>query len=132
MSDAPVEETVSELRLARSTLDAARLLAGAGFHRDAVTRAYYAIFHAASALLASIGRRSRTHEGVRALVNEHFIRTGLLEPEHGRSLRRTAGDRNDADYDAAAVFTPDDSRDDIERASRFVEAVERLVASKGA
>ncbi len=129
MTDTPSGPASLELARARTSLEAARLLGDAGLAADAVSRAYYAIFHAASALVASIGRSARTHEGLRALVGEHFIRTGLLAPEHGRTLSRIAGDRNDADYNVAAVFTRADVDEDIARATTFVEAVARLVAS---
>ncbi len=116
-----------ELALARDTLAAAELLAREGYARHAVGRAYYAVYHASRALLASVGLRSRTHDGVRTLVNEHFVRTGALAHEHARTLRQVAADRNDADYDAAASFTDDDARLDIARAQDFVAAVTVLV-----
>lgn len=117
----------AEMALAVETLAAAEVLARAGLHRHAVGRAYYAIFHAACALLTSVGRPARTHDGVRALVNEHFVRTGKLTPEHARTLRQTAGDRNDADYDASATFTDADAREDLERARAFLGAVAAIL-----
>ncbi|MBM4375698.1 MAG: HEPN domain-containing protein [Deltaproteobacteria bacterium] len=118
---------VESLALARDTLAAAETLARAGFARHAVGRSYYAVFHAACALLATVGLAARTHEGVRSLVNEHFVRTGLLATVHARTLRQIAGDRNDADYDAAATFTVDDAAEDLERARAFVDAVAAIV-----
>ena len=123
MTDVTPAHVAAELALARDTLAAGEVLAHAGLHRHAVGRAYYAVFHAACALLASIQRPVRTHDGVRALVNEHFVRTGKLAPEHARTLRQTAGDRNDADYDAAATFSEADAREDLDRARAFIDAV---------
>ncbi len=127
MTEVPVAGTEPELELARETLEAARILAAAGLHRHAVGRAYYAIFHAACALLASVGLRARTHEGLRSLVNEHFVRPGKLAADHARAFRQTAGDRNDADYDASATFSAEDSHGDIARAEAFLAAVIALV-----
>lgn len=125
----PTERRAADeaLALAEDTLAAANVLAHAGFHRHAVGRSYDAVYHAASALLATAGLRARTHEGVRTLVNEHFVRPGVLAHEHARTLRQIAGDRNDADYDAAASFTPEDAREDIARARAFVDAVAAIV-----
>ena len=103
------------------------MLERAGLHRHAVGRAYYAVFHAACALLASIGRSSRTHDGVRTLINEHFVRAGLLDAEHARTLRRMAADRNDADYDTSATFDATDSGLDITSAAAFIAAVDAIV-----
>lgn len=127
MTDATPGHVAAELALARETLAAGDVLARAGLHRHAVGRAYYAVFHAACALLASIQRPVRTHDGVRALVNEHFVRPGKLAAEHARTLRQTAGDRNDADYDASATFTEADAREDLDRAAAFIDAVAAIL-----
>ncbi len=127
MTELPTASVDVELALAEETLEAARVLARADLHRHAVGRAYYAIFHAACALLASIGRTARTHDGVRALVNEHFVKPGALDAASARVFRQTAADRNDADYDAAAKFDAEDSRKDIEQAEAFVAAAKRIV-----
>jgi uncharacterized protein len=124
--------TTLELDRARSCLKSAELLADAGHHADAISRAYYAVFHAASALLTSIGRSARTHDGLRALVSEHFIRPGVLGAEHGRAMARLAGDRSDADYNVAAVFTDGDVREDLTSAAAFIAAVERILAKRAA
>ncbi len=131
MTEAPTASPEVALRLAEETLEAARVLARAGLHRHAVGRAYYAIFHAACALLASIGRTARTHDGLRSLVNEHFVKPGLLDPGSARVFRQTAADRNDADYDAAATFDAEDSRKDIEQAEAFVAAAKRIIEGGG-
>jgi uncharacterized protein (UPF0332 family) len=130
MTEVPSGSVEAEIALARETLEAARVLSRTGLHRHAVGRAYYAIFHAACALLASIGRRARTHEGVRGLVNEHFVRPGVLSLEHARALRQTAGDRVDADYDVSARFTEEDSTADITRAEAFLAAADAILVSK--
>jgi uncharacterized protein (UPF0332 family) len=131
VTDLPTTSARAELSLAEETLEAARVLARAGMHRHAVGRAYYAIFHAACALLASIGRTARTHDGVRALINEHFVKPGALDARNARVFRQTAADRNDADYDAAATFDAEDSRQDIEQAEAFVAEAKRLVGGGG-
>ena len=112
---------------ARDCLRSAELLSAAGQHADAVSRAYYAVFHAACALLASIGRSARTHDGLRALIGEHFVRPGTLAPEHGRTLARMAADRNDAEYNVAAVFSEADVRADLAQAAAFLSAVQALL-----
>jgi uncharacterized protein (UPF0332 family) len=113
---------------AHRVLAAARHLRDHGFFDDAVSRAYYAVFHAAAALLASIGRSARTHEGLRAAVGQHFIRPGLLDARFARVLAHTAADRNDADYGAVTSFTGADADETLAHAEAFVEAAGRLVA----
>jgi uncharacterized protein (UPF0332 family) len=111
-------------------LAAAEHLARGGFHEDAVSRAYYAVFHAACALLASIGRTVRTHDGLRAAVAEHFVRPGRLPARFGRLLARAAADRNDADYNSAATFGADDSAEAIEGAREALAAAEAALLER--
>lgn len=120
---APPSDAAERLRLARETLAAARSLAAHGFHRDAVNRAYYAAFHAASALLATVGLHAQSHDGVRSLLSERFVRPGRLAPEHARALRHLGSDRNDADSVAATRFDATDAESALEAASALLETV---------
>ncbi len=129
MSEGPASAVVYELERARQALGAAELLHKGGYYADAVSRAYYAVFHAASALLASIGRLVRTHDGLRSAIGEHFVRPGRLPPRFGRLLARTAADRNDADYNTSSTFTAEDAQSTISDAREFVAMVEAIVAS---
>lgn len=127
MTEQPLLPPAAELRKARRFEAAARHLAAGGFYEDAVSRAYYAVFHAACALLGTIGRSVRTHEGLRAMIGEHFIRTGQLDARFSRILARGAADRTDADYNAGAVFTREDAEDTLARTAELLAAVEELV-----
>ncbi len=126
MTEAPLAPPDLELARARRMLEAAALLHASGFHEDAVSRAYYAVFHAASALLATIGRTVRTHDGLRSAIGQHFVRTGQLDARFARVLARVAADRNDADYNAASTFGPEDSREALADATAFVDAAAAL------
>jgi len=122
-------ESLTQLAIgrAKSALHSAEILTEAGEYADAVSRAYYAVFHAASALLATIGRSARTHDGLRTLVSEHFVRPGVLAPAQARVLARMAADRNDAEYNVAAVFGEADAQHDVDEARAFLAAVEALL-----
>lgn len=52
------------------------------------SRAYYAVFDAALALLFSAGIEARSHRGIGTLIGEHFVKPGQLSPELGRLLAR--------------------------------------------
>src|ERR1700733_6914904 len=104
MTEVPAGTSEAELARARQLLAAAEHLQQGGFFEDAVSRAYYAVFHAACALLASTGRTVRTHDGLRAAIAQHFVRPGHLDAKYSRLLARIAADRNDADYGAVATF----------------------------
>lgn len=95
----------ARLLLAQRELDeaaheaaAADLLAGQGFFRQAVTRAYFAAFHVAQALLAAHGLEAATHEGVQRLLGLHFVLPGELSKDAGRAISALLARRHEADY----------------------------------
>jgi uncharacterized protein (UPF0332 family) len=129
VTEQPTGAVAAQLERAETALASARLLRDAGLLHDAVSRAYYGMFHAACALLASIGRSVKTHDGLRAQLGEHFVKPGLLAAEHARSLARIAGDRGDADYNVSSVFEIGDVDDDLARAAAFVRAVRAILGN---
>lgn len=130
MTEVPLLSGELELAKARRLVASAEYCARGGFHEDAVSRAYYAVFHACCALLASIGRTVRTHDGLRAVIGEHFIRPGKLPPHFGRLLARIAADRNDADYNSASTFCAEDATEAVASAREVLAAVEALLAQE--
>ncbi|MBI5481646.1 MAG: HEPN domain-containing protein [Deltaproteobacteria bacterium] len=99
-------EFALEEEFARSAEDlaAARALVAAGLYRPAMTRAYYAAFHAVRALLFAEGLEPRSHGGTQHLLNLHYIRPGRLEPRWNRVLARLQRFREEADYGGAFVL----------------------------
>lgn len=117
----------AELARADECLAEARLLYENGHQHGAASRAYYCVFHAARALLFSIGLETHTHRGLMALLGEHFIRPGLLSSELGRALAHLQRDREDADYTSGAVFTARDTASALAQAELFSAEVRRLL-----
>ena len=107
---------------ARSTLGAAKALVQQGYPADAVSRAYYAIFHAASALLADKGLAFSSHQAVIAAFGKEYAKTKELDPELHRYLRVGFEDRQIADYDATAAITAEQAEQLVEWAEEFLKA----------
>jgi uncharacterized protein (UPF0332 family) len=120
-----------ELSRADVCLKEARALQGAALPYGAASRAYYAVFHAATALLLSVGLEARTHKGLVSLLGEHFVRPGRLSPTMGRLVSRMQRDREDADYALGAVFTGEESARLIADAQAFLVEARRLIAEPG-
>lgn len=118
-----------ELLLAKAQrkLTAAKKLLELGEYEDAVSRAYYCIFHAAKATLASQKSFPKTHEGTIREFGSKFIKEGKLPRElgtifsHARSLRETA------DYAITPLIGPDDARWLVEAAERFLNQVTKYL-----
>jgi uncharacterized protein (UPF0332 family) len=112
------------MQKAARALDSARLLLDAGDTERACNRAYYAMFDAARAALASEAEpeATRTHSGLIAAFGLRLIKTGRLPKELGRMLNRAEEVRLLADYTGGAV-EPQDARELLSQAEVFVRAV---------
>ncbi len=90
------------LEKAEQKLAVARRLLASSDYDDAVSRAYYAAFHAVRALLVTVGQNPTTHRGAVTLFNLLFIKTGKLDRELGRFFTNLKDDRETADYELFA------------------------------
>jgi uncharacterized protein (UPF0332 family) len=122
------KNALEELSRADTCLREARALYDAALPYGAASRAYYAVFHAASALLLSVGLEVRTHKGVVSLLGEHFVRPGRISSRMGRLVSRMQRDREDADYAPGAVFTREEAGQMIAEAAAFLAEARRLIA----
>ena len=110
---------------AQSTLqDAQGLLAQNGTPESVVNRAYYSMFYAALALLATVGQETQKHQGVLALFSQHFIKTGILPKEMGKFLNKAFDMRQTGDYEEEAELTQEDAQKSVSFAEKFVQSAE--------
>ncbi len=116
---------------ARRMLRVADLNLAEGYCESAINRAYYAIFYAASGLLATKGLVRSKHSGVIAAFRQNFVKLGHIEVEYSRMYERIMDDRHVSDYDVEAFIEPDRARTDMDDARRFVARVERFLQDEG-
>jgi uncharacterized protein (UPF0332 family) len=112
-------------------LETAELLHRAAKFSDAVSRAYYAVFHFASALLLTEGLQTKSHGGLSRLLQSHFVKPGRLSPESGATFVKLLALRLDADYSAASVFSEATARAELDAAIAFTEEARKLLAAGG-
>ncbi len=117
------ETAVEEMALAQDELEVAALLVTAGRFRIALTRAYFAVFHALRALLYSHGLEPRSHAGVHHLFNRHFVKPGPYEPDCSRVVARLQKYREEADYAQPFVVDEAGARQELEAASELVRRI---------
>jgi uncharacterized protein (UPF0332 family) len=112
--------------VARERLDASALLLEEGFPADAVSRAYYAVYEAARAMLASREVRPATHKGVENQLGHRF-RDASIDLQTFSQLRT---DRQRSDYE---LNRPEPSRVRIrlEDSQEFVKRAEMLLDETG-
>lgn len=90
---------------------------------SAASRAYYAIFYAAEALLLSKGIEVSTHKGVHTKFSELFIKTGYLPKELSVILKTGYDMRQLGDYETDTIITEEDAQQLFTDAQQFIAAI---------
>jgi uncharacterized protein (UPF0332 family) len=91
---------------AREAAEEARVLFRASLYNGACSRAYYAMFNAARAMLITKGHqreKAKTHKTVLRLFSREFVQEGAFDAELARALRRAADARHEADYEGGVT-----------------------------
>lgn len=112
------------LALAKDKLHSARLLLKEGQYRDAISRAYYAMFYAARAVILLKHYRERdpkSHQGVKTLFNKYFIKTEIVEKSFSKMFQIAEEARQDADYKEKARIEKKDAQEIVDMAEQFVK-----------
>lgn len=117
---------MSELGRAEDSMRAACVLVEASLLHDAESRLYYAIYHAAVALLLTEGCEPRSHAGTASLLGLHFVKTGRMGPEDARLFARIQKYRLEADYGRDFVLTEAALREDLVSCQGFLDRVRRI------
>ena len=94
-----------------------------------VSRAYYTLFYAVSALLLEEGRTFKKHSGVRAAFNREFIKSGRIPREHGELYNRLFRDRQKGDYVAFADFDDAYVEKQLQGYERFLDDIRPMLKS---
>lgn len=121
-----------EYRLSRATetLVEAQYSANGGYFNTAVNRLYYAAYYAASALMLANGISATSHAGTKTMLSLHFIRTGLLDVEHGKSFMTLFENRQSGDYEDFVYCDLNLFNQLYPKTVAFIEAI-KLLISKG-
>jgi uncharacterized protein (UPF0332 family) len=118
-----------ELARAKKSLLAAETLLEHELNEDAVSRAYYAVLHAAKAALATIDLFPDSHQSVRRMFGLHLVKTNLIEREYATILTAEQEDRELSDYDIDISIEKDRADRRVDDAGKFVERIERHLHS---
>ncbi len=121
------EGTRQLLDKAEAALAAAKRDIEASAPDQAIVRAYYAAFHAATALLHEHGEHARTHSGIQHRFYKLFVQTGRLDVNLSRILVSLFQSRQEADYSFEAAFTIENAQDAVENASVLMDSVEAFI-----
>jgi len=110
-------------------LSAARLLLQNGFVAIAASRAYYAMFYVAEALLLARELVFSSHAAVVAAYGREFAKTQTLDPRFHRHLIDAEDLRHSGDYGEGPDVTREQVEQALQWAQDFIAAAEKFLAA---
>ena len=130
--DKKTEELIrGYLAKAEEKLVSVKNLIADGSYDDAVSRAYYAAFHAASALLLSEGLTADTHSGLVNLFGLHFVKSGKFDKKFGKYLSTLKENRENGDYEGFSAIDKETADSASVEAEAFVKEMKRYLSALG-
>lgn len=112
---------------AQETLAEIPFLKQQGYYNTAVNRLYYACYYAAIALLIKHGINPGIHAGVKQMLGMHFVATGRIPRDVGRSFSLLFERRHSSDYDDF-VYTSEEEIDELfPKAEMFIQTIGTLL-----
>lgn len=120
------EEQKVLLDAAEGKISVAEKLLDEGDFEDAVSRAYYGMFHAAKAVLLEEGSKPKSHQGVVSELGKFF--RDRMDKELISSFSQIQTLREDADYEP--YFTVEEKRAEevIDTAKKFLKESEKVIS----
>ncbi len=125
MKDNP--EITANLQRAETNLQAAQDLLDKKYFDISASRAYYAAFYAASALLLNENMDTNKHSGVLALIHQHFVKTGKLDKDQGKNLNWLFELRGVGDYGVSVHVASGEAYLAIQIAEKFLKSVKQIL-----
>lgn len=120
-------EIKANLERAETNLQAAKKLLGDGYYDIAASRAYYAAFYVASALLLKENFDTSKHSGVIALIHQHFVKSGKLNREQGKNLNWLFELRGVGDYGVSVHVASEEAFRSVQVAEIFMNSARVLL-----
>ena len=125
-----MKEIESLIQRALKYLRSAEILLKERDYESSVSRAYYAMFYSAQAVLLTKNLSFSSHKGVISSFGEHFIKTGIFQKEMGRELNRAFEKRQIGDYEYKFVISKE-AEEILVDGKKFVEnIIQRLKKTK--
>jgi len=116
---------------AHETLQEAQILLDEATARGALNRAYYAMFYALLALLATRQLGTSKHGSAISLFDREFVKAGIFPRELSRALHMAFERRLTHDYGEMIVLTQEMAEETLQDARTFVAAIEAHLLAMG-
>ena len=111
------------LKRARDDLQASREMIVSHFHLAAISRMYYSVFYALTALLLKKGIAVHTHKQLGIEFRRRLIKTEDIPMQYSAVLEELFQARQTADYDAIPEISEDRVRELLQKADDFLKVI---------
>ena len=125
------EEIQALLKKAERSLRAATSMIDSQDFDFSLSRAYYAMFYSAEALLLTKDLRFSKHSGVIACFGKEFIKEGVFSVQLYDYLIKGFRERQKGDYDVVSMPSREDALEMVERARIFIVEVNNYLRRTG-
>jgi uncharacterized protein (UPF0332 family) len=111
----------------RDKMETAKMNFENGKFDDTVSRSYYAVFYAISAVLFSRGLSFSTHAQVIGAFNREFVKTGIFPSTYTKMTKELFNERQTGDYDFDSWIDEETARESIEHAETIITGIEQYL-----
>jgi uncharacterized protein (UPF0332 family) len=111
------------LEKAESKLKTAKIDFENGQFDDSISRAYYAVFHAITAVLLSRQLTFSSHSQVIGAFNKEFVKTGIFPKDFTAIIQGLFADRQTGDYDIYDLIDSDTAAAGVKNATMLISSI---------
>ena len=115
------------LERAKGTLEDAQLLIESKRWNSAINRLYYSAFYAVIALLLNENHKTNTHNGVKSIFSEQFIKNNIISQEFGKRYSQLFTWRQKGDYADLFDFTEEKVLPYYDFVKKFILQIEKII-----
>lgn len=112
---------------AKDSIGAARTLVREGYYDFAASRAYYAMFYIAEAMLMQLEQSYNKHSAVISAFGREYAKTGIMDSKFHQWLIDAQDFRNIGDYGVEAHVSKNDANSVCEWAEEFINHAETFL-----
>ncbi|HLA38047.1 MAG TPA: HEPN domain-containing protein [Candidatus Brocadiales bacterium] len=95
---------------------------------DSVSRSYYAVYHAISAVLFSKRLHFSSHAQTIGTFNKEFVKTKVFPSSFTKTIEKLFNERQIGDYDFETHLDAEVAQEDLTEAEKIIEACEEYLA----
>jgi len=130
MKEALRDIVAYRIKTSRETLNEIEIHLQNGFLATAMNRLYYSGFYIISALALLDNFPTSKHKQLIGWFNKEYLKTGKINPEKGKILRKAYERRQSSDYHDFVTLTKSQIEEYYSKMKDFVNVVEEVIKEK--